>query len=126
MPDVAHGATQALRPQRLERPILLQALARVRRVDEIEINVLQPQLAQRVSAGPNDRGSASAIAREEFRRHPHILALHVGPLLEENRQRMAHVLLVPVDLGRVDVPVAAAQRVQHCCLARAERCLPHS
>ena len=86
-PVVAHAdrAAQPLRPQRLERPILLQALARVRRVDQVQINILQPQLAQRVSTGPNDRSTAKAMAREELRRDPDILALHVGSLLEKNR-----------------------------------------
>ena len=127
-PVVAHAdrAAEPLRPQRLERPILLEALARVRRVDQVQINILQSQLAQRVSTSPNDRSTAKAMAREEFRRHPHVLSRHVGPLFEKYSQRVAHVLLVPVDLGRVDMPVAAAQRVQHCCLARAERRLPHA
>ena len=98
----------------------------MRRVDEIEVHVLQTELAQRVSTSPNDRGTAGAVAREEFRRDPDILALHVGPLFQKDSQRIADVLLVAVNFGRVDVPVAAAQRVQHCCLARAERCLPHS
>ena len=84
-PVVAHAdaATPPFRPQRLQSAVLLQALARVRRVDEIEVHVLQTELAQRVSAGPNDRGSASAVPREEFRRDPDILALHIGPLLEK-------------------------------------------
>ena len=127
-PVVAHAdrAAQPLRPQRLERPILLEALARVRRVDQVQINVLQSELAQRVSAGPHDRGAAKAIAREEFRRHPDVLPRHIQPLLEENGQRVAHVLLVAVDLGRVDMPVAAAQRVQHSVFALAERRLPHA
>ena len=122
----ADRAAQPLRPQRLERPVLLQALARVRRVDQVQVNIFEPQLAQRVSTSPHDRGSASAVAREEFRRDPNVLALHVWPLLEENRQRIAHVLLVAINFSGIDMSIAAAQRVQHCCLARAERRLPHS
>ena len=39
---VAHAdrAAQPLRPQRLQSAVLLEALARVRRVDQIEINIL--------------------------------------------------------------------------------------
>ena len=127
-PVVAHAdrAAQPLRPQRFQSPILLDALARVRRVDQVQINILQPQLAQRVSTGPNDRSTAKAMAREEFRRDPNVLALHVGPLFEKYSQRIAHVLLVAINFSGVDVPVAAAQRVQHCCLALAKRRLPHS
>ena len=41
-PVVAHAdrAAQPLRPQRLQSAVLLEALARVRRVDQIEINIL--------------------------------------------------------------------------------------
>ena len=107
---VAHAdrAAQPLRPQRFQSAILLEALARVRRVDQVQVNIFEPQLAQRVSTGPHDRGAASAIAREKFRRHPHVLALHVGPLLEKYSQRIAHVLLVAVNFSGIDMPIAAA------------------
>ena len=58
--------------------------------------------------------------------HPHVLALHVGPLLEEDRQRISDVLFVAVYRGGIDVPVAAAQRVQHGVFALPERRLPHA
>ena len=67
-PVVAHADRPAepLRPQRLQSAVLLQALPRVRRVDQVQVNIFEPQLAQRVSTGPNDRCLAKTMAREEF------------------------------------------------------------
>ena len=100
---------QPLRPQRLERPILLEALAACAARGSIEINVLQPQLAQRVATGPHDRGAAGAdCAGKNF------VVIQMSSRCTSGRsfKKIASASPRPArcrNLQRVDVPVAAAQ-----------------
>ena len=102
----ADGLGQALAVDLLHRPPLAVIVAE-RLVDEVEIDVVQPELAQAaLGAGPQVVGSQ--VLHPHLGRDPDLVAVDAG-----GREPAADLFLVLVHRGGVDVAVAGVQRVGH-------------
>jgi hypothetical protein len=88
-------------------------LGRDRPVDEEQVDVVQPELLERVVERPLDLVRLVHVV-PHLGADEQVLALDAGGLLEEVADRLADLALVLVEPGAVEVAVAGLQRCQSC------------
>jgi hypothetical protein len=79
-------------------------------VDEVEVQVVEAEVAERPPAGRDDVLRRVRVV-PELGGHPEVLAPDAA--VEGGPERAPDLRLVAVDRGAIDVPVAGRERAEH-------------